>query len=881
MMPRRLRPALLALPLLLGTACDDKDPTDDTAAAADDRDGDGYDAEQDCDDDDPAIHPEAAEACDGIDNDCDGEIDEEVGITWFADSDSDGWGDPTVSTVACELPDGGTWVADSTDCDDNDTAINPAALELCDGADNDCDGEVDEDDAFDASTWYLDDDMDGYGDADSALQACSQPSGTTTDATDCDDNDDDAHPGAEELCDGDDNDCDGEIDEGVGFTWYADSDADGWGSADSATVACTQPSGTVTNSGDCDDGDGDVYPGAVEACNGVDDDCDGVTDEDEAADAGTWYIDYDGDGYGVSGIHDRQACDQPSGFTDDASDCDDTDASTNPDGVELCDGVDNDCDGSTDEDDALDTSTWYDDSDGDGYGDPASTQQACNQPSDAVAEGSDCDDGDPAINPGAPETCNGVDDDCDGAADEDDALDAATWYADSDGDGYGDPARSDAACSQPSGHLSDGTDCDDGDPAINPGATEICNGVDDDCDGSADEASAVGVDTWYSDLDGDGYGDPTTAVEDCAQPSGAILDGSDCDDGEAAINPGATELCDGADNDCDGSIDEADAADASTWYLDADADGWGDSASSTDSCTAPSGYVDNSLDCHDGDATIATCAFDFTTCGAAGAYGPSQSACDSAYAGSDLDGLVTVTGGVQLFAVPSAGTYEVEAWGAQGASADSGHDGGYGAYISGEIALDEGEVLQIVVGQQGETAGCNGSGGGGSFVVAEDDTPLLVAGGGGGTRQDVDQDGCDGVTSDYATNASGSSTTGGCNIKSTDLGMGGIMSSSSWGSAGAGFYGTGEADGSWGALSQPWASGMTGSVGSSCDVTEGGFGGGGTGNGCCGGGGGGGYSGGDGGRVAGGGGSYNSGANPSALVGDNPGDGAVSITRIR
>jgi hypothetical protein len=141
---------------------------------------------------------------------------------------------------------------------------------------------------------------------------------------------------------------------------------------------------------------------------------------------------------------------------------------------------------------ALDESDWYLDGDGDGYGDSTSGQSACSAPSNHVANGSDCDDTDGAVNPAATEGCDSVDNDCDGAIDEDDAFDATTWYEDADADGYGSDTSTTTACGQPTGYLASGGDCDDGSAAVNPGATESCNGIDDDCDGQSDDGIGSG-----------------------------------------------------------------------------------------------------------------------------------------------------------------------------------------------------------------------------------------------------------------------------------------------------------------------------------------------------------------------------------------------------
>lgn len=173
------------------------------------------------------------------------------------------------------------------------------------------------------------------------------------------------------------------------------------------------------------------------------------------------------------------------------------------------------------------------DADGDGYGVDV-----------------DCDDANAGVNPGATEVCNGIDDNCDGNIDEG-VL--SSFYADGDGDGYGNAAISTTACSAPDGYVSDNTDCDDTNAGVNPGATEVCNGIDDNCDGNIDEGV---LSTFYADNDGDGYGDASTSTMACSAPDGYVSDNTDCNDAIGAINPGATELCNGFDDDCDGSIDE-------------------------------------------------------------------------------------------------------------------------------------------------------------------------------------------------------------------------------------------------------------------------------------------------------------------------------------
>ena len=128
-----------------------------------------------------------------------------------------------------------------------------------------------------------------------------------------------------------------------------------------------------------------------------------------------------------------------------------------------------------------------------------------------------------------------------------------TYYHDLDGDGYGDPNDAISAGSAPFGYVSDNTDCDDTDRNIHPGATEVCNDKDDDCDGQIDEDVK---NTFYRDVDGDGYGDLNNTTEDCSPPSGYVSDNTDCDDSDGNIHPGAAEVCNGKDDNCDGQADE-------------------------------------------------------------------------------------------------------------------------------------------------------------------------------------------------------------------------------------------------------------------------------------------------------------------------------------
>jgi len=339
-----------------------------------------------------------------------------------------------------------------------------------------------------------------------------------------------------------DDNCDGITDEGCA-TYYWDADNDGYGNPGGPTTTVPQAD-YVANSGDCDDTNGAVNPGATEICNGVDDNCDSGIDEGCA----TYYRDADGDTYGDPGVSATDTS-QPAGYVSDSSDCNDADAGINPGATEICNGTDDDCDGNTDEGCA----TYYEDLDSDGYGNAAVSQVATSQPTGYVTNSSDCNDTNGAINPGATETCNGVDDNCDGSADEG----CVTYYQDSDSDGYGNAAVSQVATSQPAGYVANSSDCNDGDNSVYPGASELCDGKDNDCDALSDE----GCQLLYRDADSDGYGNPAGPTTTVPQP-GYTANFGDCDDTNSAVNPGAAEVCNGVDDNGDGNTDEGFDADA-------------------------------------------------------------------------------------------------------------------------------------------------------------------------------------------------------------------------------------------------------------------------------------------------------------------------------
>ncbi|MEC7985993.1 MAG: MopE-related protein, partial [Myxococcota bacterium] len=448
-----------------------------------DADADGFNAEEDCDDNNSLISPAAEEVCDGTDNNCDGDIDEGVQTEFYADSDLDGFGNPNLVTSACEAPDG--FVTNGSDCDDTQALSYPGAEEICDELDNNCDGETDE---GLANIYYTDTDGDGFGDPTQEVSACQIAEGLSTLAEDCDDNNIFINPLADEICDGIDNNCDEQIDEGLLITFYEDVDGDGFGNPNSSVTACTEPTGYAENGEDCDDLESYANPSMTEVCDGIDNNCDGNTDESTALDALEYYTDADGDGFGAIEAA-QTACVLPTGTSPLSNDCDDNEAAAHPSNTEVCDGIDNNCDGDIDESGAAGEVTYYTDADEDGFGDSDTMTVGCNQPAGTVLQGGDCNDSEATANPAMIEICDTIDNNCDGDIDEDSALDVETWYLDDDEDGFGDASNTVEACEAPTGYTDDDTDCDDTDETIYAGAEEICDGIDNDCD-STTEADA-------------------------------------------------------------------------------------------------------------------------------------------------------------------------------------------------------------------------------------------------------------------------------------------------------------------------------------------------------------------------------------------------------
>ena len=353
-----------------------------------DADGDGFLSDEDCDDNDGNIFPSAEEICDGFDNNCNGQADEDVQSTFYADSDGDGFGSQIITTQSCESPEG--FVQQGTDCDDTDNLTFPGATEICDNKDNDCNSEIDEGLSI---TFFVDSDGDGFGDDNNQVEACQPEFGISQIAGDCDDSTADISPIASEICDDIDNNCNEEVDEGVLLTFYLDSDEDGYGDPEHPQEACSAPEGTVDNNEDCNDLETLAHPNFFEICDGVDNNCDNQVDEDSALDTVAFYADFDGDEHGDPN-NITYACSTPENHVTTNDDCNDSNNSIYPNANEICDGEDNDCDDETDEEVVDSGNEYFLDADGDTFGDPEISMMACSKPEGYSENAYDCDDED-------------------------------------------------------------------------------------------------------------------------------------------------------------------------------------------------------------------------------------------------------------------------------------------------------------------------------------------------------------------------------------------------------------------------------------------------------------------------------------------------------
>jgi hypothetical protein len=530
--------------------------------------------------------------------------------TFYVDNDGDGYGNPNQSINVCYVPSG--YVSNNFDCNDANPNANPSRSEICGNSiDDNCNGQIDE---GTATNYYTDNDNDGYGsglignfcsppitcdgtyslrlysntwgdesgytirDANNQIVAegfnlgggsydyeitfslsngpftvqlytictygdnqpnfefkhngnilgsgsaggcnglanvsgmCSGSTYGVTQGGDCNDNNPSISPGLSEICNGVDDNCNGQIDEGLLTTYYADNDGDGYGNPNMFTITCSNPpTGYTTNNLDCDDSNAQVNPGQAEICNSIDDNCDGIINN--GISFSTFYQDLDGDGFGNPNIS-TLSCDYlTNGWSPNNWDCNDNEV-------------------------------HYIDYDGDGYGNSSITW--CGVPLT-----DDCDEYNNLVYPGAPELCDFIDNNCNDLIDE--GLPIYSYYHDIDADGFGNPLDYFSTCLvlNQQGWVTNNLDCND----------LLITYTDNDGDGfGVGSPTPCGADNnydcddnfWtYPDNDEDGYGSSTNNIA-CG-----YYDNSDCDDYDASVYPGSTDFCgNNIDDNCNGLIDE-------------------------------------------------------------------------------------------------------------------------------------------------------------------------------------------------------------------------------------------------------------------------------------------------------------------------------------
>lgn len=429
----------------------------------------------------------------------------------------------------------------------------------------------------------LDIDQDGFYDR----AGCNTP-------IDCNDNDVNTNHGAPDQCgDGIDQDCNGVPDDhpdpAAWIDWHPDADGDGFGDINIAIASCNQPPGHILDGTDCDDSDADLFPGqgcslycteaevawldtnfilyrtelfnAFADCIGVQNQVSciqqylvgvGITLTEECNTCGIEWV-------GcvlnnciadcLQGNEECFACANSAGCTGNAilcmglvdadgdhvpagSDCDDNNAAIHPGAEDVCDGIDNNCDGQVD--------PCCTDNDNDGF-------NSC----------IDCNDNDHNQFPGAGEVCDGIDNDCNGTVDEGCAGNECGPGIGACGAGMTCVNGFCVPCQDNDldGYTTCDGDCDDVNLNINPGAAEPCNGLDDDCNGTVDDGCPVelcdGVDN-----NGNGQVDEGLGLGQVCGCGGVVV--CDGQGGVTCSEPGGPEVCDGVDNDCDGLTDSAD-----------------------------------------------------------------------------------------------------------------------------------------------------------------------------------------------------------------------------------------------------------------------------------------------------------------------------------
>ena len=584
-----------------------------------DFDGDGYFAEEagcqapfDCNDHDAAIYPNAPENCNNVDDNCDGTIDE--GIVEMQNCGTD--------VGACEYGHkektctAGVWSSWS-ECTGG---IIPTP-EICDNLDNDCDGTTDEELA--ESYYTGPEGTQGVGICKAGTHACLDGNWSVIIIPQI-------LPTAE-ICNNIDDNCDGTIDNGlidnglVQSCYEGPAGTEGVGICKAGTRTCSEGAW-----GECE---GQMLPKQEICENGIDENCNGrdepcfdatciatnipdtvangskfnasVTMRNDGEDAWTQFYAYklgsqtpqDNTLWGksrveiASGVTVAQGQEYTFNF--------ELTAPSNP-GTYPCDWKM-----------LQEYVRWFGetchkninvayncvDNDQDGY----------NATSPSCPGGNDCDDSNALINPGMKEDClTPYDDNCNGNLNDRNALNCINYYYDADNDTFGN-ATSRCYC-KPTGKyiaLTDG-DCNDNNAAINPGMTEICyNGIDDNCDGLYDAENAIGCFNFSKDVDADTYGANDFKCYCYAHnPYNASING-DCNDTNAAVNPAATESCNGIDDNCDGTIDEEGAIGSTRYFYDNDQDNYGKATDSKLLCSPIGKYTTtDNTDCNDENAAI-------------------------------------------------------------------------------------------------------------------------------------------------------------------------------------------------------------------------------------------------------------------------------------
>lgn len=489
-----------------------------------------------------------------LDEECDGDA---------MESDDDGG---LATCVLCKL------------CMDDDCLGNQSCpdgtvgrQEICNNLDDDCDKKIDE--GIEDKALYVDVDGDGFGDDRQRIEGCELKEGLATRGGDCDDASNTTFPGAGEMCNGVDDDCNDTVDDGCpcvpGNELSCGATRDGM----LLTTEPCRPGRQACTGGEYGDCEGAVGP-KEETCDGTDEDCDGVVDNGVRVKC---WPDEDGDGYAAAGATLNARCECLANETQrepvgDEIDCDDNEETVSPGDAELCNARDDDCDGQQDEGALV---TYYEDQDGDGFGKDSTGVGRCDKPTTGVwvTKGGDCNDANDQIKPGQMESCNNTDSDCDGITDN----------------VAGGTCACQAGASRPCGptdgngnFLTDGI-CKSGMEACMDGAwsqvctgaqgpmTEVCDSarVDEDCDGlkneGPDQVDGSLETRCYLDMDRDGFAaaaaasNPMGVCSGCppgwtaTAPTGTAVD---CADNDETVYPGRAEVCNGKDDNCVGGPDE-------------------------------------------------------------------------------------------------------------------------------------------------------------------------------------------------------------------------------------------------------------------------------------------------------------------------------------